>query len=701
MAQSFEENKAENKAKSNAATPKTLAIVPFRLLHGESETPLEVGLADALTIRLHDVPDLSVRPTGAVLQLAKKITDPFELGKKLGVDYVLDGHILPAGERTRFSVQLLDVANHSMLWAAQFDENEADIFHLEDSISTRIVELLLPRLAEKANEQKFEKSFTEKSFVSPDTSEIIGEDRSETGQLHNSQQETLTLPLEEVNETKLKFNRLSIAAIAFAVLAVGAIGYFLFFQPGDNAQNQPKTVVILPFKSENAATNSVGIGLADVLSGKLGAVHAVSVLSSNAGREIAKTENEIAASARRLGADYVLRGSLQTIGEKSELDAEFINTKAGQKLFTEKFISSGGDLLTLQNLVAARVLRALSIVPTAQETARLNKRHTENALAYELYLIARFQMTNRSPENLRRAAQIFAQAAERDPNFALPYVGIADCNSLLALYGIPPPVNAYKIAEENALRALALDSDLSEAYASLGYVRFNGERNFAAAEKEFRQAIALNPSYATAHHWFALALTGADRHDESISEIKIAQKLEPTAPAIKTAAGIVYFRARRYEEGLAQALESLKTNPAFVPAHKVTRWIYQAQGNYEAALAAFQKERSYSGASESDLGWLIIQAQVEALGNRREQARQMLEKALKDEFVRQNPTSFSNEIALAYTALDDRENALAWLEKAYQANDHSICFLSVEPRYDKLSQDSRFVSLAQKSVVSQ
>lgn len=690
------ESPEQRKAEPNDAQPVMLAIVPFRLLRGEQKTPLGVGLADALTIRLHSVEGLSVRPTGAVLPLAEKIEDSFELGRRLGVNYVLDGHILPAESRTRFSVQLLDIANQSVLWASQFDETEADIFHLEDSISARIVELLLPQLAEKTNKRKAEKDFSEIPVSPPEITGEIGEKDPDTNPLHDSREDTLNLP-EEIGGKERKFNYLFIAAIAVAVLAVGATLYFLSRKADNNAQAQTKTIVILPFKSKNAATNSVGSGVADALSGKLGAVNALSVLSSNAGREIAKTESEINVSAQRLGADYVLRGSLQTMGEKSELDAELLNAENGENLFAEKFTANAGDLLTLQNLAAERVLAALSIAPSREERARVNKRHTENLMAYELYLIGRYQMMNRSPENLRRALQIFNQAVERDPNFALPYVGIADCYSLLALYDIPPPPNAYKIAEENALRALALDKDLSEAYASVGYVRFNGERNFEAAEKEFRRAIKLNPSYAATHHWFAIALTGAGRHDEALAEIKIAQKLDPTAPAIRTGAAIVYFRARRYEEGLAEASEALKINPAFVPAHKVQRWIYQAQGNYEAALAAFQKERSYSGAGEEELGWLIIQAQVEALGNHREQAASLLEKALKDQFVQQNPTSYANEIALAYAALDNKENAFAWLEKAYLANDHSIAFVNVEPRFDNISQDPRFIALVKKS----
>ncbi|HYP49782.1 MAG TPA: hypothetical protein VEQ34_02485, partial [Pyrinomonadaceae bacterium] len=289
------ESPEQKRADSNAATPITLAIVPFRLLRGETKTPLGVGLADALTIRLHDVEGLSVRPTGAVLPLAEKIEDSFELGRRLGVDYILDGHILPAESRTRFSVQLLDISNQSVLWASQFDETEADIFHLEDSISARIVELLLPQLAQKANKQK--KDFSITPITSSETTGEINEKDPDTNPLHDSRNDTLSLP-GKAEEKKRKFNYLFIAAIAFAVLTVGATAYFLF-RPANNTQTGAITLVVLPFKSENAATNSIGSGLADALTGKLGAVKAVSVLSSGAGREIAKNEGEINVSAQK------------------------------------------------------------------------------------------------------------------------------------------------------------------------------------------------------------------------------------------------------------------------------------------------------------------------------------------------------------------------------------------------------------------
>lgn len=675
---------------SNAA--KSLAIVPFRLLKGEHKTPLGVGLADALTIRLHGIQGLSVLPTGSVLPLAEKIEDSFELGRRLGVDYVLDGHILPVGTRTRFSVQLLDIASRSLLWASQFDETEADIFHLEDSISTRVVEHLLPHFAEQNGAAKPENA-DKIEAISPATGEIRESDTAEEEIVDVSQHETLILP--PAVETK-KSNFPLIAVISLIAVAVSALGFYFLRSKKQNVITQPKTLVVLPFKSENSAANSIGVGLADALTSKFGTIRALSVLSSNTGRQYSKTPMDAETIGRELQADFVLRGSLENQNDKLRLSAELLDIKNNTGVFAETFEAANSDFLALQIQIADKVLQSLEISPTDEERAPFGKRPTESALAYELYLIGRYQMLNRSPENLRRAIQTFKQAIERDPNFALPYIGIADCNSLLMLYEIPKPADGYQNARENALRALALDENLGEAHASLAYVKFNDENDRPGAEKEYRRAIELNPSYTTAHHWFALALSAMGRHDEAAAEMKIAQRLDPRAPVVYTAASMVYFHAERYEEGLKEAARAFEIDPGFVPGHKAARWIYQAQGDYRNALASFQKERSFSGADEKDLGWWVIESQVEAIGGNRQKSLALLERAMKDQFVRENPKAFAFEIALAYAANNDKDNAIRWIEKSFEVKDHSFCFLTVDPRLKNLHNDPRFIALIPK-----
>jgi tetratricopeptide (TPR) repeat protein len=305
-------------------------------------------------------------------------------------------------------------------------------------------------------------------------------------------------------------------------------------------------------------------------------------------------------------------------------------------------------------------------------------------------------MTSRSSASLHNAISFFEQSLEADPKFALGYVALGDANVLLNLYDITPPENAYVRAEEAARRALAIDDNLSAAHATLGYIYFFKKRERSNAELEYRRAIQINPSYAQARHWFALMLSATGRSDEAVSEAQTSENLDPRSPIVKTSYGQTYFYAGQYEKALAKADESLAINEGFVPAYKTKRWIYQVTGNYEAALATFRKEYSYSGGSGDEPGWMIIKAQVEALGANRESALGELNRIVEMPEIKNNPFAFAQEIAFAYNAFGETGKALDWLQKAEAANNHGFNFLGVDPRLRNLQNEQRFQALLQK-----
>src|SRR5262249_51419290 len=154
---------------------------------------------------------------------------------------------------------------------------------------------------------------------------------------------------------------------------------------------------------------------------------------------------------------------------------------------------------------------------------------------------------------------------------------------------------AYARAKESALKALSLDDSLAEAHSSLAYVKFYGDRDRTGAEQEFRRAIELNPSYATAHHWLAMTLSAMGRHDEAIQAITQAQQLYPRSAIIQAAAGTVFFHAERYEEAIERCHKALELDAGLVPAYRVLRWTYEAKRRYNEALTAYQNEKSFSG----------------------------------------------------------------------------------------------------------
>ncbi len=521
-----------------------------------------------------------------------------------------------------------------------------------------------------------------------------------------------SIKIENTQEVKIsnpKRNYKKWAIATAAVLALIFIGNRLGFigiefkktstptaTPNISTNSKQKAIAILPFKTDSHTENeeSLGVGLAESLYKKLGQVKELSVRPAMLNLSREQSPKELGTS---FGVAYILRGTLHNTGVNIQVDAELIDTNNEKILWAERFDEPIKDFPSLQIAISERVLNALTVQLTANERNRIKKSYTENSEAYQLYLVGRYQMANRSADNLNKAIATFSKARDLDPNFVLAYVGLADAYALLNLYQIPPPSDAYDKARENARKALELDENLAEAHASLAYVLFFNARNRAEAETHFRKAIELNPSYSTAHHWFALALAAMGKREESIEQIKLAMELEPRSAIIKTAAGLVYYYARQYEEALAVSRKSLEIDTGMVPAHKTMRVIYEAMGTYQEAEVAYQKERSFRGnTDENEPGWAMITAQVQAVGGKRDEALKSLQKALDSTVVTDNPKGFAFEIAVAYSLLDEKEKAIDWLEKAESAKDHSFNFMLVDPRLDKLRENPRYLELAKK-----
>jgi tetratricopeptide (TPR) repeat protein len=454
-------------------------------------------------------------------------------------------------------------------------------------------------------------------------------------------------------------------------------------------------VVVLPFTVGDPGYENLGVGLADAMSQRLGYLKGLTVVSSSAGRFI--QSDHPSRIAEQLGVTFVLRGTLNRTEQGAILDAELINAPEDSIVWQATFTSPDGDYFKLQTQVAERIWETLGMEPLPGERQHVEKSYTQNVEVYEKYLIGRSEMANREAQGLRRSIGSFATAIEEDPGFAPAFVGLADAYSLLNLYDVNPPPDAYPKARSYAQRALEIDPDMAEAHASMAYIRFYHERNRAAAELEFRRAVQMNPSYAQAHHWFALALAYMGKPVDALSEIETAERLDPRSLSIKAAGAIVHFFGGRYEESIAVADRALALDARFVPAYKVKRWVFAATGNLEAARESLERERLYSGANDADPGWKIIACQLApADAGARQAALKELEAAIHSESVKGNDFSFAFEIALAYNHLGDKEKALEWLERSEAAGSHSFNLMEADPRVANLREEPRFRKLLTK-----
>ena len=459
--------------------------------------------------------------------------------------------------------------------------------------------------------------------------------------------------------------------------------------------NQDALSELLPLVYRDAADQeTLGGSLAESLYKRLGQIKELSVRPAmlNLAREQSPKE-----LGKSFGVAYILRGTLDRVDNKILISAELVDTETAKILWAEKFDDNMTDLQNMQVSISEKVLNALTIQLTAAESQRIRKNYTENSKAYQLYLLGRYQMANRNAENLNKAIKNFTKARDLDPKFTLAYAGLADAYSLLNLYQIPPPEDAYQNAKENALKAIELDDKLAESHASLGYVLFFYDRNRTEAEKQLNRAIELNPSYSTAYHWFALMLSAMGRHDEAVAKIKTSMELEPRSNIIRTAAGLVYFYGRNYVESLAESNKVLEADAGFIPAHKTVRVVNEARGNYQEALSAYQKERIFSGeTNENNPNWLMITAQVQAIGGKRDEALNSLKLATESADVKNNPKGFAYEIAIAYALLGETNQTVEWLKKSEAAIGYGFNFAPVDPRFDKVRNNPHFIELMQK-----
>lgn len=491
-----------------------------------------------------------------------------------------------------------------------------------------------------------------------------------------------------------------VAAAVAGLLILAGIGYFVLpslIGGGANTINErpfsTPTILVLPFRTVQDDKFNLGVGLSDALTHKLGNIKGLQVISANSARTI--REDDLA-TIGSIGANFVVKGELSIENGVSTLKAEMVNTASGSRVWQETFTADEKGLFPLQTELAERIWTALGIEPLALERYQVEKSYTENAEAYELYLIGRYQLSWRSAADLRQAITTFGQSLAKDGDFALAYVGMAEGYLLLKLYDMTAPADSYQKAREYVDRALALDDGLAETHSADAYLKFYADRDRQAAELAYRRAIQLNPSLSQAHHWFALFLSATGKHVEAAQEIKNAQRLDPRSPAVRSAAAMASFYARNYEEAIREANAVLTEEPSFLPALKVKRWTASAINDLALAQAVFRKEISYGNGDPADPSWLLIELQTRDPQSDREASLRTLNEAATARAIAENPYAFAHEKALAYLHFGMTEKALDALERADAASSHGINFLEVDPRFDRIRGEPRFQTIVNR-----
>jgi len=362
-------------------------------------------------------------------------------------------------------------------------------------------------------------------------------------------------------------------------------------------------------------------------------------------------------------------------------------------VWAETYERDLGDVLVLQSEVARAVARAIALTLTPDAQARLASARSVRPESYQDYLRGRYFFNRKTEAALKQALGYFQRAVAADPGYAPAYTGLADCYWSLgasATVGGLPPRQTMPEAKAAALKALEIDGTLAEAHSSLAMVHLLYDWDLAASEKEFRRALELDPEYTTAHHWYSHCLIALGRTDESLAESKRALELEPLNLVVGVHLGWHYLYARQYDQAIEQFRKTLELDPAFPQAQRCAAWAYLQKGMHQGAIASLRAALGQLGRNpevEGELGYAL------GVAGRRAEALAMLE-GLRQLSSTRYVSPYS--VALVHCGLGDRDQALAWLEKAYGERSDYMLYLNREPMLDGLRSDPRFAALVRR-----
>jgi DNA-binding winged helix-turn-helix (wHTH) protein/TolB-like protein len=450
-----------------------------------------------------------------------------------------------------------------------------------------------------------------------------------------------------------------------------------------------RSIAVLPFKPLVAESrdDSLELGMADTLIARLSNMREINVRPISSVHKYAGLGQDAVAAGREQQVDAVVEGHMQKSGEKIRITVRLVRVADGTPLWAGQFDEKFADVFTVQDLISKKVVSALALKLTGEEQKQLTKHYTEDAEAYQLYINGRFFWDKETEEGIKKAIEYFEKAIERDPNYAMAHVGLADSYPLLAIFGFSPPKEAFPKAQAAVLKALEIDEWLAEAHAALGHIKVQYEYDWSSAEREYQRAIELKPNYATVHLFYAHYLGKMGRFDESIAEIKRAQELEPLSLITNSHFGLLLYYARQYDQAINQLKRTLEMNPNLDHPRSLLGRAYLKTGMYEQAIAEFQRRTTLTPGSHADLGYAY------ALSGRRKEALREVEKLQGLSKRRYIP---SYDLALIYAGLNDKDQAFAWLDKAYEDRSQVFPWLKVDPRLDNLRSDPRFKAVIKR-----
>lgn len=496
---------------------------------------------------------------------------------------------------------------------------------------------------------------------------------------------TSAFPRKDGNSLLSEIKRHKLAALLVVIAAAGIAYYW------QASRTAIDSIAVLPFANQNhdPDTEYLSDGLTESIINNLTQLADLRVIARSSAFRFKGKEDDPFVAGQQLGVRAVVVGRVLQRGEQLMVSAELVDVRGNKQLWGDQYQRTMSDLVAVQQEISREITEKLRSRLTGAERGQLVRRETNNAEAYQCYLRGRYYWNRRTGGEVKKALEQFQRAVDKDPTYALAYVGLADCFAVLEQYTGTPALEALPKAKAAALRALEIDDSLAEAHTSLGYINaFSWQ--FGEAEEEHKRGIQLNPNYPTAHQWYGVYLRAMGRVDEAMAEFKRAQQLDPLSSVITFETANLYLLKGDLDSAIEQCKKTIDLDPSFPRAYGYLGWCYLKQGREQEALVKLQKAVELSGRASEELGFLGCG--YAALGRRAEAMAVLRE--LEEKYARKE--SPATNVAAVYAGLGEKDQAFGWLEKDFQARTGVLIYITHRPVYEQLRDDPRYTNLLRR-----
>jgi adenylate cyclase len=450
-----------------------------------------------------------------------------------------------------------------------------------------------------------------------------------------------------------------------------------------------RRIAVLPFANISQDSNDeyFADGMTEELITAMSGLQGLQVIARTSVMNYKGGGTKLSTIASELGVGTVLEGSVRKAGNKVRVTAQLIDVPTESHLWSEKYDRELDDIFKIQDDIAGKIAQALKVHLTpVQESGR---KHTENMEAYTCYLRGRFLWNKRSREGVLEAMNAFREAIKIDPEYARAYSGLADAYTIAVNYDFMDGAEGQSKALEAATRALKLDDGLPEAHASIGLIMMS-DMKYLEARNELQRAIQLNPSYASAHHFYSNCLLELGNLNEAVEEIKRARELDPLSPVIELALAQQYALAGRLDESLSMLDKLLEREPSFASGYlgrAICYWLKDMKDK------AFDDVKSHHNLSKDDEYYKLTTAWLHGWFGDRKKALNLIDEVLRESGDRPKDLGW---VAGCYAVLGERDEFFKWVDRAISMKSFTVLWLRYTPACDKVRSDPRFPEIFKK-----